>query len=75
MDDLPKGYLTRDQLFELLRSHGFPIGRSTLDKLCAPAVNEGPRPIAFWPGHPPRPLYDAASGLQWARARLKPVAA
>jgi hypothetical protein len=46
MSDLPQ-YLTRVQLLELLQKSGYPISKSTLDKLCAPAVGQGP-PVAAY---------------------------
>ena len=58
---------TRPQLVQLLREHGYPFGKSTLDKLCAPAVNEGP-PVDAWMGN--RPLYAPAVALAWAESRL-----
>lgn len=63
-----KPRLTRKQLGERLRERGYPIGNSTLNKLCAPAIGEGP-PIAAWWGN--RPLYDEDAGLAWAEARLR----
>jgi hypothetical protein len=75
MDDLSTQYLTRDQAYELLVKHGFPIGKSTLDKLCAPAVNRGPPIAAMWPGgrgrNAFRPLYEPAAVLAWAQTLLK----
>jgi hypothetical protein len=75
MTDLPTHYLTRDQLHQLLVQHGFPLGRSTLDKLCAPAVNQGPPVEAMWPAgrgrNQYRPLYDAQIALDWAKSLLK----
>lgn len=58
---------TRRQLLDHLHAHDFPIGRSTIDKLCAPAVNQGP-PVAAWWGR--RPLYDIDVAIGWARGRL-----
>jgi hypothetical protein len=51
-----------------LRANGYPIGDGTLDKLCAPSVNQGPA-VDCWLGR--RPLYDPAAGLAWAEARLR----
>jgi hypothetical protein len=62
-----KPHLTRKQLGERLRQHGYPIGNSTLAKICAPAIGEGP-PVAAWWGK--RPLYDEDDGIAWAEARL-----
>jgi len=59
--------LTRDQAAVYLSMNGFPITLSTLEKLCAPAIDDGP-PVAAWWGR--RPLYDPAQCLAWARARL-----
>jgi hypothetical protein len=46
---------------------GIPIGVSTVKKLCAPSIGDGPRPAA-WFGK--RPLYERAEVLRWAKARL-----
>ena len=64
-------YLTRDELREELRARGFPIGKTTFDKLCAPSVGQGPPVEAYWPGRRnDRPLYTLANGLAWAESRL-----
>jgi hypothetical protein len=60
--------LTRRQLVSLFHEFGYPIGKSTLDKLCMPAVNEGP-PVAAWWGR--RPLYDPDEALAWAEKRTR----
>ena len=65
--DQPK-LMTRSQLGEFLRERGYPIGDSTLDKLCAPARGEGP-PIAKMWGK--RPLYTERDGLAWAQSRTR----
>jgi hypothetical protein len=62
--------LTRQQLGEFLRGHGYPIGNSTLVKLCVPSINEGPPVSAFWGN---RPLYDPDAALAWAEARCHPT--
>jgi hypothetical protein len=71
----PEKYLTRDDLGDLLRARGYPIPKSTLDKLCAPACGEGPPVVAVWPGAAGRPqgrpLYEADSALAWAESRLR----
>jgi hypothetical protein len=59
---------TRKQLAERLRELGFPIGDSTLAKICAPAIGQGP-PVAAWWGN--RPLYDEDEAVAWAEARLR----
>jgi hypothetical protein len=70
-DDEP--LLTRDQAYELLRKHGYPLGRSTLDKMCSPCVNQGPPVTAWWPGRGgDRPLYRPRDVLAWAQTLLKP---
>jgi hypothetical protein len=71
-DATDKHWLTRGQLAEALRDRGFPIGDSTLDKLCAPSCNQGPRAVGYY-GR--RPLYDLAEALQWAQGRIRPAAA
>jgi hypothetical protein len=68
MEEQPPKFLTRSQLGEFLRERGFPIGESTLDKLCSPARGEGP-PVAKWWGS--RPLYTESGGLAWAMARAR----
>jgi hypothetical protein len=60
--------MTRKQMTDHLRLHGYPIGDSTIDKLCAPTVNEGP-PVAAWWGR--RPLYDPDEALAWAEKRTR----
>jgi hypothetical protein len=61
-----KPYLTRGELAEFLTGKGYPIAKSTLDKLCAPARGEGPAPAKLWLG---RPLYQPEAGLAWAESR------
>jgi len=65
-----KPRMTRKELAEFLREHGYPIGNSTLVKLCCPAVGQGP-PVAAWWGN--RPLYNPDDGIAWAEARLRQV--
>jgi hypothetical protein len=65
-----KPRLTRKQLGEHLRKLGYPIGNSTLVKLCAPSIGQGP-PVAAWWGN--RPLYDPDEAAAWAESRLRPV--
>ncbi len=72
MNDLPKAFLTRTQLLEYLPQHGFPIGRSTLDKMCMPSRGEGPPVAAWWPGRGGnRPLYEPSAAMAWAKGLLK----
>ena len=61
---------TRPQLPNFLREHGHPYSKSTLDKLCAPSIDQGP-PVDAWIGN--RPLYDPEAVLAWAEARLSPA--
>jgi hypothetical protein len=61
---------TRRRLAERLRELGYPIGNSTLAKICAPAIGQGP-PVAAWWGN--RPLYDEDEAIAWAEARLRPA--
>jgi hypothetical protein len=63
------GLMTRRQIVQHLRDQGYPIGLSTFNKLCAPAINMGP-PVAGWFGN--RPLYDPRAAVEWATARLTP---
>jgi hypothetical protein len=65
-----KPRMTRRQLAAHLRELGYPISDSVMNKLCAPAVGEGP-PVAVWWGN--RPLYDVDAGIAWAEARTRPV--
>jgi hypothetical protein len=61
--------MTREQLREYLNNDlGIPVGKSTLVKLCAPAVGEGP-PVAAWWNR--RPLYSRRDAKAWAEKRLR----
>ena len=60
--------MTRKPMTGHLREHGYPIADSTMDKLCAPAINDGP-PVAAWWGR--RPLYDPDEALVWAEKRTR----
>jgi hypothetical protein len=62
--------LTRRQLATFPTRRGFPISMSTLSKLCAPSVGEGPPAAGIW-GQ--RPLYDPDVALEWAEKRMRPV--
>jgi hypothetical protein len=66
-------FLTRAQIPEFLTEHGFPIGRSTIDKLSMPSRgdNAGPKPAGAWGN---RHLYRPAQVLAWARSRFRSVA-
>jgi hypothetical protein len=65
-----KPRLTREQLGEELRKRGYPIGNSTLVKLCQPSIGQGPPVSAYWGK---RPLYDLDQGVEWAEGRLRPA--
>jgi hypothetical protein len=67
-ETVSKPLMTRRQLGAHLRSNGFPFGNSTLAKLCAPAIGDGP-PVAAWLGN--RALHDPDVALDWARSRLR----
>lgn len=62
-----KRRLTRKQIGQLLRDHGYPIGDGTLDRICSPAQAKGPPVDCWWNG---RPLYDPGVVLAWAEARI-----
>jgi hypothetical protein len=61
-------YLTRRELAQFLTERGFPISKSTLDKLAMPACGEGPPHVGFWGN---RALYDPDKSLAWARNRFR----
>jgi len=61
-------YLTRGELAEFLTKHGFPISKSTLDKLAMPGRAEGPPHAGYWGT---RVLYDPDHALSWARKRFR----
>jgi hypothetical protein len=66
-DALPK-FATRDKLREhIVETTGIPLGKSTFDKMCAPACGKGPE-VAAWMGE--RPLYDLNKGVEWALRSL-----
>ena len=60
-------YMTRRQLAEFLTARGFPISKSTLDKLSMPSRDEGPPPVGFWAN---RAFYDPSKALAWAKDRF-----
>jgi hypothetical protein len=60
--------MTRQQLVAFLNANGFPVSEATLNKLCAPKVNQGPPIAQFWGK---RPLYQPAPALEWARSMLR----
>jgi hypothetical protein len=54
----------------LYEQRGIRISLSTLEKLCAPACNEGPPVASYW-GR--RPLRRPDDVLAWADSRLRPA--
>jgi hypothetical protein len=67
----PGARMTRKQLLQHLHDHGYPFSESFFDKLCAPAVNQGPPAVTRFGG---RLMYDPDSALVWAESRCRPVA-
>jgi hypothetical protein len=61
-------YLTRRELAEFLTQRGFPISKSTLEKLAMPSRSEGPPTVGFWGN---RALYDPEKALTWAKKRFR----
>ena len=68
MDTTTKPLLTRSELGAFLRASGYPIGESTLHKLCMPSRGEGPPVAKLWGK---RPLYKPEDALAWAEARAR----
>jgi hypothetical protein len=60
--------MTRRELVKFLSDRGFPISKSTLDKLAMPSRGEGPPAVGFWSN---RALYDPEKALLWARKRFR----
>jgi len=65
-----KALMTRRELAEFLTSRGFPISKSTLDKLSMPTRAEGPPHAGYWGC---RVLYDPEQALSWARQRVRRI--
>jgi hypothetical protein len=62
---------TREELRKaILDERGGRLGKSTFNKLCSPAIGEGP-PVAAWSGK--YPLYRLEDGLAWYDSRLSPT--
>jgi hypothetical protein len=68
MPGADREHLTRHELAEFLTHRGFPITKSTLDKLAMPSRGEGPPTSGVWSG---RALYDPRKALAWARNRFR----
>ena len=56
------------KLAGFLTEHGFPISKSTLDKLAMPTRAEGPPHVGYWGN---RALYDPDKSLAWAKKRFR----
>jgi hypothetical protein len=61
-------YLTRRELAIFLTERGFPISKSTLEKMAMPSRGGGPPHIGFWGN---RALYDPNKALAWAKKRFR----
>ena len=57
--------LTREDLRQRLKEHGFPISASYFNKICLPSRNAGPPVAKVW-GR--RPLYYLGPALEWAES-------
>jgi hypothetical protein len=68
VDGEEKEFLFQQQIGPFLRALGFAYSTSEINRLCSPAVNEGP-PIALW--HGPRPLRTPDAVIAWAEKRLR----
>jgi hypothetical protein len=68
IDGEEKEFLFQEDIAPFLRSLGYAYSISQINKLCAPAVNEGP-PVALW--HGPRPLRHPDDVIAWAEKRLQ----
>jgi hypothetical protein len=56
-------------LAKFLTSKGFPISKSSLQKLGMPSVNQGPPSEGFWGI---LPVFGQDLALAWARSRIGP---
>jgi hypothetical protein len=63
-------YLTRREIAQFLTERGYPIGKSTIDKLSMPSRGsaDGPPPAGFWGN---KALYDPSKVLAWAKSRFR----
>ena len=64
--------VTRRELAQLLTALGFPIKKSTLDKLSMRERGEGPPSKGTWGN---REIYDPRKGISWAEQRFRRKAA
>jgi len=58
--------LTRREAANFLTQHGYPTSVHLLNRLCGPAVNQGPPPDGRWGN---RELYTEPNLLEWAQQR------
>jgi hypothetical protein len=65
-------YMTRRELAAFLTERGFPITKSTLDKMAMPSRHDGPPCVGIWGN---RVLYDPSKALSWAQRRFRTAAA
>lgn len=68
IDGEEKEFLLQQDIGPFLRALGYAYGASEINRLCSPAVNEGP-PIALRFGS--RALRTPDDVTAWAKARLK----
>jgi len=68
IDGEEKEFLFQKDIGPFLRALGYAYSTSQINRLCSPAVNEGP-PIARW--HGPRPLRTPDDVIAWAKNRLQ----
>jgi hypothetical protein len=66
----PEHYLTRREVAQFLTKHGYPIGKSTIDRLSMPSrdSDDGPPPAGSWGN---KVLYDPNKVLAWAKDRFR----
>jgi hypothetical protein len=65
-----KDLLNRAELLRFLTAEGFPLGKSTFNRMCAPgAGNNGP-PVESEAGQGRLHLYSRARALKWAQENL-----
>jgi hypothetical protein len=65
-----KRYLTRPEVARFLTERGYPIGKSTIDRMSMPSRgrNDGPPAAGRWGK---KALYDPNRVLAWAKARFR----
>jgi hypothetical protein len=58
------------QLSEFLIEQHYPLSKSTVTKICSPAINTGPPAEGLW-GR--LPTFKPSRVLDWARKRMRPA--